>query len=104
MPPMTRAERAQRLGQLREQVTAISDEINRLEHEDEGYVAYAGRAQAARQTVLPYSDFARYAVAYEQLEAQYVQAGRPANFAQNQPLFSRLREVLLISAQTGAAG
>ena len=64
--PMTRAERAQRLGQLREQLTAVTDEIARLEREDDSYVSYAGRAQAARQAVLPYAEFARYANAFEQ--------------------------------------
>src|SRR5690242_11686597 len=102
MPPMSRPERAARVAQLREQLAAITEEINRLEREDEGYVAYAGRAQASRQNVLPYTEFARYAVAFEQLEAQWAQAGRPANWTQL-PLLMRLREVLLVPAP-GLAG
>jgi len=93
--PMTRAERAQRLAQLREQLNAISAEINRLEREDEGYVAYAQRAQASRQQVLPYAEFAKYAVAFEQLEALYAQAGRPQNW-ERLPLLMQLRRVLLV--------
>jgi hypothetical protein len=102
MPPMSRAERAARITQLREQLTAIGEEINRLEREDEGYVAYIGRAQAARQNVLPYPEFARYAVAFEQFEGQWAQAGRPSNWAQL-PLLMRLREVLLVPAPAPAA-
>jgi hypothetical protein len=101
MPPMTRPERAARIAQLREQLAAITEEINRLMREDEAYVAYAGRAQAARQNVLPYPDFARYVVAYEQFEAQWAQAGRPSNW-ERLPVLMQLREALLVPAQTTA--
>ncbi len=100
---MSRIERAQRIGQLREQLSAITEEIARLEREDEGYVAYVGRAQAARQAPLPYLEFARYAVAFEQYEGQWVQAGRPANWPHLE-LLTRLRQVLLVPAPAAAAG
>src|SRR5579884_2986434 len=101
MPPMSRAQRVQRIAQLREQAAAIADEIGRLEREDDGFVAYLGRAQAARKEPLGYADFARYAVAFEQLEAQWQQAGRPSAWSQL-ALLNRLREVLLAPAPSAA--
>lgn len=95
--PMSRAERAARLAQLREQVAALSEEIARLERDDDQFTAYLERAQGAARAALSYPDFARYYSAYEQLEHAWTTAGRPREWAQL-PLLSRLRDVLLVPA------
>jgi hypothetical protein len=50
--------------------------------------------------VLPYAEFAKYAVAFEQLEALWAQAGRPQNW-ERLPLLMQLRRVLLVPTPGG---
>ena len=93
---MTREERVARINQIRDQITSLNEELQRLANEDDQYGAYMDRARAGGKNALAYADFARVASAWEKLEASWVHADRPSTWGQL-PLLNRLRDVLIVA-------
>jgi hypothetical protein len=98
---MTPVERLARLTQLREQVKALTEEIARLEAEDEGYVQHHQRSQLARRPPLSYADYVKYASAFTQYQTAWTRAGMAPNWPHLSVLL-RLRDVLLEPAPAAA--
>ena len=93
---MTREERVARINQIRDQITSLNEELQKLANEDDQYSAYIDRARVGAKNALAYADFARVASAWEKLEAAWVRADRPTTWGQL-PLLNRLRDVLIVT-------
>ncbi len=96
--------RATRIAEIRQQIAALQQELERLEREEtEGpYPEYVARVRAIGRAPIAEAQFERYNKAHEQLEREWVRRNRPTSDWQHLAVFAQLRNLLALSPIEGA--